>query len=211
MKNLKVLIACEESGTVRDAFQKRGHYAVSVDILPTRIPGNHHQGDIFHFLHSPLTMYWDLIIGFPPCTYLCNSGVRWLYNADGSKNEDRWQKMEMGAYFFKSLLHSNCDRIAIENPIMHKYAKEIIVENQSQVIQPWQFGHGETKATCLWLKGLPKLEPTNIVDGREQRIWKMGPGENRQRERSKTFPGIAEAMADQWGNYLKEKLNNPSV
>lgn len=196
---MKVLIACEESATVRQAFEKRGHDAWSVDILPSRVPGNHHQGDIFHFLHSPLNMHWDLIIGHPPCTFLSNSGVRWLYNKDGSRNEQRWRDMEIGSLFFKSLLHSNCDKICIENPIMHKYAKEIIGVSQTQIIQPWQFGHGETKATCLWLKGLPELKPTNIVEGREQRIWKMGPSENRQKERSKTYQGIADAMAEQWG------------
>lgn len=196
---MKVLIACEESGTVREAFRKKGHDAWSVDLLPSRIPGNHHQGDIFHFLHSPLNMHWDLVIGFPPCTFSTNSGVRWLYNTDGSKNLDRWKKMEIGALFFKSLLHVNCDKVCLENPIPHKYALDIMGKKYDQIIQPWQFGHGETKATCLWLKGLPKLEPTDIVDGREQRIWKMPPGKDRQKERSKTFQGIANAMAEQWG------------
>ena len=197
---MKVLVACEESQTVTKEFRKLGHEAYSLDILPCSggHPEWHHRNDVFHFLHGSLNAHWDLIIGHPPCTYLSNSGVRWLYNKDGSKNMDRWEKMELGALFFKSLMHSNCDKIAIENPIMHKYAKNIIGKSQDQIIQPWQFGHGETKATCLWLKGLPKLEPTDIVDGREQRIWKLPPGPDRSRLRSKTFQGIAKAMAEQW-------------
>lgn len=200
---MRVLIACEYSGTVRDAFAARGHDAWSCDILPTEIPGNHIQDDIFHVLHNIKYGFWDLIIAHPPCTYLSNSGVRWL-----STQAERIAKMKRGALFFKSLLYSNCDQICIENPIPHKYAIEIIGRKYDQIIQPWQFGHGETKATCLWLKGLPKLKPTNIVEGREQRIWKMPPGPNRARERSRTFQGIAEAMADQWGvpGYVQKEL-----
>lgn len=198
---MKVLIACEESQAVCKEFRKLGHDAFSLDILQCSggHPEWHYQDDLFHFLHGSLKYHWDLIIGHPPCTYLSNSGVRWLYNKDGSKNIARWENMRMGALFFKSLMHSNCDKIAIENPIMHKYAKEIIGKSQDQIIQPWQFGHGETKATCLWLKGLPKLIPTDIVEGREQKIWKMSPGAERTKLRSKTFPGIAKAMAEQWG------------
>lgn len=153
---MKVLIACEFSGIVREEFKKMGHEAWSCDLLPTEITGNHYTDSVFHILHSSLS-YWDLIIAHPPCTYLCNSGVRWLYNKDGSKNTERWKEMEMGAIFFRSLLYQNCDKIAIENPIIHKYAKEIIGVDYSQIIQPWHHGHGETKATCLWLKGLPIL------------------------------------------------------
>lgn len=197
----KVLVACEYSGIVREAFRKRGHDAWSCDLLPTEIPGNHYQQDIFHLLHGSLTWRWDLIIAHPPCTYLSNSGVRWLWK-DGTKNLTRWQQMEKGAIFFRSLLNANCHYLAVENPIIHKYAKEIIGRGCDQIIQPYQFGHGETKATCLWLKNLPLLQPTNIVEGREQRIWKLPPTEDRGKLRSKTFQGIAEAMADQWGKLL---------
>ena len=189
---MKILVACEYSGIVRDAFIKRGHDALSCDLLPSERHGPHYRGDIMDLLRE--NRHWDLIIGHPPCTYLCNSGVCWLHEEKG-----RWAKMKKAAMFFRSLLNADCDRICIENPIMHKYAKEIIGETYSQIIQPWQFGHGETKATCLWLKGLPVLKPTNIVSGREQRIHKMAPSENRGLERSRTFKGIAKAMAEQWG------------
>jgi hypothetical protein len=138
---------------------------------------------------------YDLLIAHPPCTYLCNSGVRWLKD-----NPTRWEQMLAGAEFFKRILDLPIPRIAVENPIMHKHAKSIIGVNQTQVIQPWQFGHGETKATCLWLKGLPPLRPTDVVSGREHRIHMMPPGPDRWKERSKTFTGIAAAMAEQWGN-----------
>ena len=144
-----------------------------------------------------LKQQWDLGIFHPPCTYLCNSGVRWLHTREG-----RWNDMRQGAEFFKQILEANIPRICIENPIMHKHAKDIIGSNHTQIIQPWQFGHGETKATCLWLKNLPKLEPTNIVEGREGRIHKMTPGPKRSKERSKTFVGIAVAMAEQWSKLL---------
>lgn len=194
-RQLKVGVLCECSGTVRDAFLAAGHYAMSCDILPTDKPGPHYQGDALDFIDRG----WDLIIAHPPCTYLCNSGVRWLYNKDGSKNIDRWDKMVKAANFFRSILHYPVLKMAVENPIMHKYAKEIIGRGQDQIIQPWQFGHGETKATCLWIKALPNLKPTNIVEGREARIHKMPPGPDRAKMRSKTYQGIADAMADQWG------------
>jgi hypothetical protein len=135
---------------------------------------------------------WDMMIGHPPCTRLCNSGVVWL------AKRNLWDDMRTGAEFFKALLDADIPKIAIENPIMHKYAVEIIGRRQDQIIQPWQFGHGETKATCLWLKGLPKLTPTDIVDGREQRLHKLPPSKDRAKLRSLTFPGIAKAFADQW-------------
>lgn len=191
---MKVLIACEFSGIVRDAFIARGHDAVSCDLLPTERPGPHIQGDVLEILDQG----WDMILAFPPCTYLCNSGVRWLYNPDGSRNEARWAKMIQGALFFKRILDADCEKIVAENPIMHKYAVEIIGCKQDQIIQPWQFGHGETKATCLRIKGLPLLEPTNIVDGREARIHRMPPSKDRGRLRSITYQGIANAMAAQW-------------
>lgn len=164
---MKVLIACEYSGKVRDSFIKMGHEAVSCDLLPSESNfGPHYQGDVLDILENG----WDILIAHPPCTYLCNSGVSWLH-----KDPERWDKMVEGANFFKKLLMCNIPKIAIENPIMHKYAVEIIGRRQDQVIQPWMFGHGETKATCLWLKGLPLLKPTNIVSGREQRLHKLPP------------------------------------
>jgi len=187
---MRVLVACEFTGIVRDAFAVRGHDAWSCDILPTERPGNHYQGDVRDILNEG----WNLMIAHPPCTYLCNSGVRWLYTREG-----RWQQMCEGAAFFKSLLNAPVAQIAVENPIMHKHAKEIIGKHPYQVIQPFMFGHGETKATCLWLKKLPPLMPTRMMTGREQRIHRLPPSLDRAKERSRTFPGIAQAMAAQWG------------
>jgi hypothetical protein len=186
---MRVLVACEFSGVVREAFHKKGHDAWSCDLLDTEIPGNHYKGDVKDLLNN----YWDLMIFHAPCTRLCNSGVRWL------RERNLWSDMREAAEFFKLLLNANIPLIAGENPIPHKYAVEIIGRNYDQLIQPYQFGHGEQKATCLWLKGLPKLIPTNIVSGREQRIHLMSPGQNRGMERSRTFQGIADAMAEQWG------------
>jgi len=186
---MRVLVGCEESATVREEFVKRGHDAWSCDILPSRKTGNHYQRDI----RDVLGYGWDMMIAHPPCTRLCNSGVRWL------AERDLWKEMREAAEFFKMLLNANIPLVCCENPIPHKYALGIIGKKYDQIIQPWQFGHGETKATCLWLKGLPPLVPTNIIEGREQRIWKMSPSPDRSRERSITFPGIASAMAEQWG------------
>lgn len=200
---MKVLVGCEKTQAVTIAFIKKGHFANSCDIEDCNgdRPDLHFKDSIFHVLCKPqYSTGLDLFIGHPPCTYLANSGVRWLYNKDGSKNVDRWGKMEEAAIFFRSLLHTNAERVCIENPIIHKHALRIIGVKHTQIIQPWQFGHGETKATCLWLKGLPPLKPTNIVEGREQRIWKMPPSKDRQELRSKTYLGIAEAMAEQWGS-----------
>lgn len=206
---MRVLVACEYSGTVRDAFIRAGHDAVSCDFLPSDIPGPHYQGNVFDLIHPSLYRRelsdgrmlvcpeWDLMIAHPPCTYLCNSGVRWLWDKDKNLNKERWFNMRDGALFFRELLNCNIPKIAIENPIMHKYAKEYI-RQQDQIIQPWQFGHGETKATCLWLKGLPLLKPTNIVEGREARIHKLPPSKDRWKIRSTTYKGIADAMAEQW-------------
>lgn len=196
---MRVLIACEFSGIVRDAFIARGHYAKSVDMLPTESPGPHYQGDILDFIKSTKG-YWDLMIAHPPCTYLTNSGVRWLYGGKGNiPDAERWHHMENAAIFFSQLLNAGIPKIVVENPVMHKYAIEIIGRKQDQIIQPWQFGHGETKGTGLWLKNLPKLEPTNIVEGRTPRVHYASPGPNRWKERSRTYTGIAEAMAKQWG------------
>jgi hypothetical protein len=193
---MKILIACEFSGTVRDAFIARGHEAVSCDILPTTSPGPHIQDDV----RKHLGKGWDLIVAHPPCTFLANSGVRWLYGGKGAdRDEDRWRSMEDGAAFFLEMLNASSPRIAVENPIMHEHAKRIIGIEQTQTIHPWQFGHGETKATCLWLKGLPMLAPTNIVEGRAPRVHYASPSPDRWKERSATLPGIAAAMAVQWG------------
>jgi hypothetical protein len=188
---MKILIACESSCTVRDAFIAKGHDAWSCDFLPAEKGGNHFQCDV----REVLGMGWDMMIGHPTCTFICNSGVRWLYTQEG-----RWEKMKEGAEFFAFLdQYEAIPRRAIENPIMHKHSLEIVGRKATQFVQPWWFGEGETKATGLWLTGLPPLQPTNIVDGRVARIHKMPPGPDRWKERSKTYQGIADAMAAQWG------------
>ncbi len=184
------MAACEFSGRVRDAFIKRGHNAISCDILPTENSSSHHQGYLEDYIGSGKE--WGLIIAHPPCTRLCNSGVRWL------NERNLWGQLDYACAFFNMIKNRDCEKICIENPIPHKYAVKKIGK-YSQIIQPWQFGHGETKATCLWLKGLPKLKPTNIVEGREQRIFNMPKNADRGRLRSITYQGIADAMAEQWG------------
>lgn len=182
---MKVLVACEFSGIVRDAFRRRGHDAWSCDILPTEAdPTYHIQCDVLEVLDQG----WDMMIAHPPCTHLAVSGARWFKN----KQKEQQEALE----FVRRLMGANIGKIAIENPVSIISSR---IRKPDQIIQPWQFGHGETKATCLWLKNLPKLQPTNIVDGREHRIHMMSPGPNRAHERSRTFPGIAEAMAEQWG------------
>jgi hypothetical protein len=191
---LKVLVACEFSGVVRDAFLDAGHDAYSCDLLPSdsdRGKSRHFQTDVTNLLKDA---GWDLVIAHPPCTYLCNSGVRWLSSIPG-----RMLDMRRAASFFLDCLYASAKRVCVENPIQHKYAGKIIATDYSQIIQPWQFGHGETKATCLWLKNLPLLKPTKIVSGREHRIHRLPPGLNRSKERSVTYRGIAEAMVKQWG------------
>lgn len=192
---MKVLIACEFSGRVRTAFRNKGHDAWSCDLLPTEDNSEFHiVGDVVKLLRHK----WDLMIAHPPCTYLANSGVRWLYK-NKKPDMSRWDKMRKGAEFFKLLLSAPIDRIAVENPIMHNHAKRIIGANQTQIIQPWQFGDGETKAICLWLRNLPPLVPTNVVKGRAPRVHFAAPGSDRWKERSRTPLGIARAMGDQWG------------
>jgi len=186
---MKILIACEYSGTVREAFSKLGHDAWSCDILETEIPGNHLQCDVREIIGDG----WDMMIAHPPCTHLAVSGARWFKD----KKVEQAEALE----FVRLLLNAPIKRIALENPISIISSH---IRKPDQIIQPWQFGHGETKATCLWLQNLPKLQPTNIVEGREQRIWKMPPGKNRWKERSRTFEGIAQAMANQWGNVQTE-------
>lgn len=181
---MKVLIACEYSGVVRDAFIAAGHDAMSCDILPTESPGSHYQGDVRDVLHEG----WDLMIAHPPCTHLAVSGARWF--------KDKRREQREALEFVRLLLNAPIDRIALENPVSIISSQ---IRKPDQVIQPWQFGHGETKATCLWLKNLPLLEPTDIVEGREQRIWKLPPSPDRAKLRSRTYEGIAAAMAAQWG------------
>lgn len=300
---MNVLVACEFSGRVRDAFLKRGHNTISCDLLPTEKPGPHFQGDIFellraqeiiknHVVENPCVKLttiaviinkdkfwigdnscdlpqkecprgslptgvgyelcktickqphhaevsaclkagveaeggnlflsghyyccdpcldtmkkheiknsclipekgWDMMIAHDPCTYQCNSGVRWLHTEEG-----RWKLLDESCEFTKKLLNADIEKIVRENPIPHKYAIERIGRKYDQIIHPWQHGHPESKATCLWLQNLEPLEPTNIVSGREQRIWKLSPSKDRSKLRSETFPGIAEAFAQQWG------------
>jgi hypothetical protein len=195
---MKVLVACEYSGRVRDAFIAKGHDAMSCDILPSDAAGPHYQGDVTDILYDS----WDLIIAHPPCTYMANSGVSWLH-----KKPERWAQLDEGAAFFKLFLDAPCPRIAIENPIMHKYAVERHGGGrQTQVVQPWMFGHMEQKATGLWLKGLPKLVETDNVkeemlklpDNERQRLHYLPPSADRWKLRSTTFQGLADAMADQW-------------
>jgi len=184
---VKILIACEYSGAVRDEFINLGHEAISCDLLPTEKPGPHYQGPVEEILYRD---YWEMIIAFPPCTHIASSGARWFKEkiADG--------RQQAAVDFFLKFVHHNCPRIAIENPVgimSTRYRKP------DQIIQPWQHGHGETKATCLWLKGLAPLVPTEIVSGREQKVWRMSESPQRAKLRSRTYPGIARAMATQWG------------
>jgi site-specific DNA-cytosine methylase len=181
---MRVLVACEFSGTVRDAFIARGHDAMSCDLEPTDKPGPHYKGDVMDVINDG----WDLMVAHPPCTHLAVSGARWFKN----KQKEQAEALE----FVRILLDSKIDKIALENPISIISSR---IKKPSQVIHPWQFGHGETKATCLWLKNLPLLKPTNVVEGREQRIHKMPPSKDRWKLRSATFQGIADAMANQWG------------
>jgi hypothetical protein len=189
---MRVLVACEFSGTVRDAFIKRGHDAWSCDLLPTENTGPHRHGNVLEILE----MDWDLMIAHPPCTYLTISANKWYKPEFAERFPTRYQDRYKSIVFFMQLMMANIPKIAVENPIG---IMSSCYRKPDQVIQPWMFGHGETKATCLWLKGLPKLKPTNIVDGREQRLYKLPPSKDRWKERSKTYQGIADAMADQWG------------
>lgn len=183
--SMNVLIACEFSGIVREAFNRQGHNAISCDLLEAEDGGNHYKGDILDLLSSSLT--WDLMVAFPPCTHLASSGARWF--------KDKKEEQEKAIIFVKRLMEANIPKIAIENPIGVLSTK---IRKPDQIIQPWMFGHGETKATCLWLKGLPLLQPTNVVEGRVPRVHYESPGPNRWKNRSRTYEGIAEAMAEQW-------------
>ena len=191
---MKILIACEFSGIVRETFANKGHYAISCDLLPTEKPGPHYEGDIYSVLDNG----WDMMIAFPPCTHLCVSGARWF--------SEKQKEQKEAIKFFMNLANADIPKIAIENPIGIMSTRW---RKPDQIIQPWQFGHGETKATCLWLKNLPLLKPTDIVGGREARIHKMPPSEDRGKLRSITYKGIADAMADQWSeDNLKKYQRN---
>lgn len=204
---MRVLVACEYSGVVRRAFAARGHDAWSCDLLPAEDRSNKHViGDARKLLDDG----WDLlIVAHPPCTRLCNSGVRWLSKPPAGKTlEQMHDELREGASLFSDFWNAPIERICVENPVMHRHAKALITNYRepAQSVQPWQYGHGETKRTCLWLRNLPPLVPTNIVEGREQRVFRMSPGPDRWKERSRFFPGIAGAMADQWGNLSGEQL-----
>jgi len=182
---MRVLVACEFSGVVRRAFRERGHDAWSCDLLPAE------DGSEFHYQEdaiSVISIGWDLMIAHPPCTHLAVSGARWF--------KDRQSEQGLAIAFFRDMVGADVEKIAVENPIGIMSTR---FRKPDQIIQPWWFGHGETKATCLWLKNLPKLMPTNIVDGREARVHRMPPGPDRWKERSRTYEGIARAMAEQWG------------
>ena len=184
---MRVLVACEYSGRVRDAFRRHGHDAMSCDLLPTESPGPHYQGPIEDVLNDG----WDLMVAHPPCTYLARSGMHWTTRGlrDPQLTEDALD-------FVRLLMAAPIDRWCIENPISIISCR---IRKPDQTIQPWEYGHGETKATCLWLHNLPRLRPTDCVEGREERVLLMPPGPDRWKERSRTFEGVAQAMGDQWG------------
>jgi hypothetical protein len=191
----RVLVACEYSGVVRDAFIAAGCDAISCDLLPSETPGPHHQGDVAELLHQQ----WDLMVAHPPCTHLAVSGARWF--------KDKQVEQQEALAFVRLLLDAPIPRIALENPVSVISSR---IRKPSQIIQPWQFGHGETKATCLWLKGLPLLQPTKVVEGRENRVHRMPPGPNRWKDRSRTYQGIADAMAAQWAPLLPNAVTTTS-
>jgi site-specific DNA-cytosine methylase len=188
---MRVLVACEFSGIVRDAFIERGHEAESCDLLPTERPGPHWRNDVFDVLRR---VSFDLMIAHPPCTHLAVSGARWF----AEKQAEQEEALE----FVRRLLDAPIPRIALENPVSIISSR---IRKPDQIIQPWMFGHGEVKATCLWLKNLPPLVPTNIVEGRTPRVHHASPGPDRWKERSRTLQGIADAMADQWGSLPMER------
>lgn len=212
---MRVLVACEFSGAVRDAFIALGHDAMSCDLLPTEAPGPHYQGNVLDILDDG----WELMVAHPPCTFLANSANGSLWSTkpsrdDALKGPARWAAMVDGAVFFRQLLNAPIPRIAVENPIMSGHAKKIIGREQTQTVQPWMFGHPQKKATCLWLKGLAPLLPTDDVRGlmvgrpksETDRVHYASPGPDRWKARSLTYPGIARAMAQQWGGDAREAV-----
>jgi hypothetical protein len=205
---MRVLVACEYSGMVREAFAARGWEAWSCDLLESERPSLfHYQGDV----RDLLTEEWDLLVGHPPCTYLTNSANRHLYRADGSRDPERWENMREGAEFFNLLWNADVPHIALENPVMTGAARDLVGGKATQYIQPWQFGTPETKQTGLRLKNLPPLVPTSnlyaemkaLPKSISHRVHYLSPGPDRWKERSRTFPGVAQAMADQWGAHLE--------
>ena len=192
---MRVLIACEYSGRVRDAFRRRGHDAMSCDLLPTEVDGPHYQGPVEDVLDDG----WDLMVAHPPCTHLAVSGSRHFEQkiADGTQ--------AAALDFVRLLMDAPIDRWCIENPVS---VISSAIRPPDQIIQPWEYGHGEVKATCLWLKNLPRLLPTKHVEGREERVHRMPPGPDRWKERSRTFAGVAEAMGDQWGGRTLQPCAN---
>lgn len=217
---MKILVACEFSGIVREAFARLGHNAWSCDLLETEIPSaKHHQGDALAFLYAHK---WDLVVSHPPCTYLCNSGVRWLFGGKGKvRDEARFALMYKAADFFAEFMFCDAPSVCVENPVMHCYATDYLNSSYQlnrqarQIVQPYQFGHLETKATCLYLHGLPALKPTEDVESEMRALPKnqtnlvhlCSPGPERWRMRSRTFPGIADAMAKQWGGRVKTSIS----
>ena len=187
-----ILIACEFSGIVRNAFIKAGFDAISCDLLDTEKPGPHIKGNVTKHLRSP----WQMVIAHPPCTRLANSGVRWLHE------RNLWRELDVAADFFQQCLNANAQYIAVENPVMHKYAVKRIGRKQDFCIQPWQFGEPYTKRTCFWTQNLPALTPTKIVSERYPEVHKASPGPQRWMVRSRTYQGIADAMVEQWGKIL---------
>lgn len=185
------LIACEFSGTVRDAFIRAGYDAVSCDLLPSETEGPHIQGDVLELLGRR----WSGVIAHPPCTRLCNSGVRWL------AERNLWEDLRKGADFFRACLRANAPFVAVENPVMHKHAVELVGIRHTFTVQPWQFGDAVKKRTCFWTKGLPALCPTSHLTAKDAApsVHYMPPGPERAKERSRFFPGMAKAMAEQWG------------
>lgn len=181
---MRVLVACEFSGIVRDAFLAQGHDTWSCDLEPSERPGPHIQGDVLALLAEP----WDLMLAFPPCTYLCNSGARWW--------KQRQQEQADALAFVRALLAAPIPRIALENP---EGRISTAIRKPDQCIHPWEYGHEEEKKTCLWLHNLPRLQPTQLMATREQKVWRMGESKSRSKNRSRTYPGIARAMAQQWG------------
>lgn len=203
---MNVLIGCEFSGRVREAFRRRGHRAYSCDLEPAEDGSPYHlRCDVLRVLNpsSDNTYYrgpaWDLLIAHPPCTYMANSGVRWLWERGTRvRVPERWAQLDAAVKFMGALWSTSIPRVCLENPIMHLYARERFGFDYTQIIQPWQFGHPEVKATCLWLRNLPKLRPTQIVGGRQPRVHHESPGSDRWKRRSRTLQGIADAMAEQW-------------
>jgi len=189
---MRVLVACEYSGIVRDAFAQAGHFAMSCDLLPSDRPGNHYQGSVFDIISDD----WDLMIAHPPCTHLATSGNRWM--------NDKVYQTAQALDFVRDLMDAPVPHIAIENPRSLISSR---IRPSDQLIQPWQFGHGEQKAICLWLKNLPRLLPTHFVDGREQKVWLCPGGKNQGHLRSRFFEGIALAMVSQWSSYNSYQLS----